>query len=73
MPNAPYSNRCSQFEKTMRINLTIIFLFILQSISSQEKDIFQVEINQKEKSEFMTDYSSFKHKFEYLYEDTSIR
>jgi len=53
----------------MRINLTIIFLFILQSISSQEKDIFQVEINQKEKSEFMTDYSSFKHKFEYLYED----
>jgi len=57
----------------MRINLTIIFLFILQSISSQEKDIFQVEINQKEKSEFMTDYSSFKHKFEYLYEDTSIR
>ncbi|WP_299611229.1 hypothetical protein [uncultured Aquimarina sp.] len=56
----------------MRFNLILIFLFVIQSISSQENEIFKVKINKKEKSEFNSDYRKFKHRYSYFYEDENF-
>jgi hypothetical protein len=54
----------------MRFNLIVVFLFIIQSISSQEKKTeFKVQLNNKEKVEFKSDFNSFEHKFDFFYED----
>ncbi|MGY3795840.1 hypothetical protein [Aquimarina sp. 433] len=53
----------------MKFNLIIILLFLSQTISSQESDIFKVEINKKEKPEFKADYRLFKHRYNYFYQD----
>ncbi len=53
----------------MRLSLIFISIFCFQSVSSQEKESFKLEITTNEKSEFETDYSSFKQKSEHFYED----
>lgn len=54
----------------MRFRFIILFLFFIQSVSSQEKtNKFKIEIIKKEKTEFKSDYNSFKHRFDHFYED----
>ncbi len=53
----------------MRLSLIFILIFCFQPVSSQEKDLFKLEFTTNEKSDFETDYSSFKRKSEHFYED----
>lgn len=60
----------ANLRKRMRFNLIVIFFFIMQSISSQEKiDGFTVQLLNKDKAEFKSEFNSFKHKFDFFYED----
>lgn len=52
----------------MRLSL-IILIFFFQSVSSQEKELFELEIKTNTKSEFKGEYDSFKKKNENFYED----
>jgi len=53
----------------MRLYLIIILFFFFQSVFSQGNELFVIEINEKAKSDFESDYQSFKHKSKYFYED----
>ena len=49
--------------------IVILLHFFFQSVFSQGNELFVIEINEKAKSDFESDYQSFKHKSKYFYED----
>ena len=54
----------------MRFSLIVVFLFLTISMYSQEEiSAFKVEMINKEKAEFKSDYNAFKHRSDYIYED----
>ena len=56
----------------MKSSIIFVLIFCFQYVTSQEKELFVLEIKNNEKSEFKTEYDKFKKTSEYFYEDENF-